>query len=404
MSLFIIQDEKAELLPPGKRRKLELLLYEKKESRSELERSNERLQRKLIECNSKLQQKEEEIIALLQLVNQGSKSSSSGSHVVVSELPFSGIAWSRMPSESSYLSLCGELFKYLPTNIGLSVNPQAMLDLFFFSFSTGLTVHSLRNSFKLNGEAIPYSTLKDGLDAIFEGLSKWGRSKIHLLSLEEWKKDMTPITSKAKYQQYWKRLFYFVDGTVVRTLDSTDPGSSRAIRNGKHAHPAFVFFILVSPTGRIVYLSREVREGKVHDKTHFDHDGVSNILSSKYSVVPLEEGWSFALGGDKAYPYIGCPPAWKLHITKSGEESCDIDEEGNEIGKKAKDCLKEHVEFDPGIARLRGVVERVIGKVKSWGIFNSVHHCNDVQRVKWIVEISCGIVNWMFENGLLEKI
>ena len=29
------------------------------------------------------------------------------------------------------------------------------------------------------------------------------------------------------------------------------------------------------------------------------------------------------------------------------------------------------VEFDPGVVRLRGVVERVIGWVKSWDVFHN---------------------------------
>ena len=50
------------------------------------------------------------------------------------------------------------------------------------------------------------------------------------------------------------------------------------------------------------------------------------------------------------------------------------------------------------------VVERTIGRIKGWAIFSSKHHLTSEQRVKWLILISIGLLNWDFEKGYLEKI
>lgn len=326
--------------------------------------------------------------------------------------------WSRMPNEESYKKLCAELMPFLPFIDSISC--QHLLDFFFFTFHTGMTINTLSKHFYVKGKLIHSSTLHRHWDAVIEGLARWGRSKIKFLSIDDWKKDCFPIFEKEHFSEYRKSFFFFVDGTVVKTLDSSDIESSRALYNSKHKViqsfislifsdvlnaqvPAFIFFVCVTPCGRIIYLSEETVQGKMPDKTHYEKEKVTEKLEKEYGNVEVEEGWSFCIGGDKGYPYISVPSGWKLYITKSGENTKDVDENGEEVEGTEKRKMP-HLILDPGIARLRGVVERVIGRIKKWGIFQSKYHCYDVERVGCLVAISSGIVNWCFENNLVKKI
>jgi hypothetical protein len=314
------------------------------------------------------------------------------------------MAWARLPTEKAYEMLIKELTPYLPHDIKLSAYTQVIFDLFFFTFNTGLSFQLIQKHFYLEGERVPYSTLHDWWCKILEGLAVWGDTKVKLLSHDEWIKELSPIYEKEKYSTYRQMFFYYVDGSIIQTKDTSCPEASRAMRNGKHQCPSFVFFIIVAPTGRIVYLSEEIREGKVHDKTHFNEEEVKKKLEEKYQEDGLEEGWKYVMCGDKAYPFIAVPDGWLVYITKSGEDTKDIDEDGNEVGVAAKNAKLPHVYFDPGIARLRGVVERVIGRIKSWGFFQSKSHCYNGERVRWCLKIACGIINWSFENKIIEKL
>ena len=58
------------------------------------------------------------------------------------------------------------------------------------------------------------------------------------------------------------------------------------------------------------------------------------------------------------------------------------------------------VYFDAGVARLRAVVERSIGRVKSWRIFStSKSYCSVGERVAQLVVLLCGMVNWEMQKG-----
>lgn len=282
-----------------------------------------------------------------------------------------------------------------------------LLDLLFFSFSTGLSVETIAQGAHLNGEPLHRSTIREWLDKTFSDLSVWARSLIKFISVEQWVKDSSVILNNAGYESYHNTLFAFVDGSVVETRDVFDPVGSRGMYNSKHKFPAFVFFIMVTPCGRIIYLSDHLQKGATNDKTHFNLEKVALKLSEQYpysSVTVEGKEYQMALGGDKAYPHADCPPNWKWYITKSGEETKDVDEENKEFGEVASKCKLPHVIFDPGIARLRGVVERVIGRVKGWAIFQSKNHCNTQKHVRQIVEISCGIINWFIEHGHLDQL
>ena len=148
-------------------------------------------------------------------------------------------------------------------------------------------------------------------------------------------------------------------------------------------------------------MSDEFREGSVHDKTQFDNSGVVKMLDEKYhkgeqrgEVMVGGKLYRYELCGDKAYPFAEKPMGWVWRVTKTAEETKDVDEEGKERGKKAKKAKLEGVEFDAGVARLRGVVERTIRRIKSWPVFHSPSFCGNLKRTRKMVWISCGLVNW----------
>lgn len=313
-------------------------------------------------------------------------------------------AWVRLPSAMHYQMLLAELAPYLPDHNALSKCTQLQFDLFFFILNSGLSLNKIKDFLFVDGIPLPYSTLHDCFDKILDGFARWGRSKVKFLSTEEWLHDLSPIYENEKYMAYRKHYFIFVDGTIIQTFDSSDCEGSRSLWNVKHKCPSFIFFVMVTPTGRIVYLSEQMCNGKMHDKTHFEREKVGEKLEERYKEEELEDGWTFAIGGDKGYPFISIPKGWKLYITKSGENSKDVNEEGVESGEPIKKAKAEHVVLDPGIARLRGVVERVIGRIKSWEIFASKYYCSNVKRVKKLVEIVCGIINWSFEMQIIEKL
>ena len=61
---------------------------------------------------------------------------------------------------------------------------------------------------------------------------------------------------------------------------------------------AWVFFVVVSPDGRIVFVSKAM-PGSIHDKTHWKRSSGPEELSKNYPKPA--EGKTFCLGGDKAY-------------------------------------------------------------------------------------------------------
>ena len=172
-------------------------------------------------------------------------------------------------------------------------------------------------------------------------------------------------------------LFYFVDGTVIEVDESCDVAFRRTLWNNKHQIHAVTFFILVAPDGRIVYVST-VDDGNVHDKTAWEKSGVINELEDCYRGK--EGDLQFAVGGDKAYPYMTVPNGWHKYITKSGKVP----------GGKPDPALH----FTPEIAKHRAVVERVIGKMKEWLVLTrKLYMSYDKHRVAKIVFIIANLVN-----------
>ena len=110
------------------------------------------------------------------------------------------------------------------------------------------------------------------------------------------------------------------------------------------------------------------------------------------------------IGGDKAYPYINKPEGWGIRITKSGEETWNLDKEGEEVGEKAKNAQLKDVVFDPAIARLQGVVKQTIQQIKCWPIFQQPSHCNNLMWTYKMILFSAALMNWFLEKCNIKQI
>ena len=268
---------------------------------------------------------------------------------------------------------------------------------------------------------------------MISSLRQWGKERklIKLLSGGEWLND-TRKASGGFGNHFPSTLVYHVDGTLIKGFKPSDAAVANALYNSKHGAHGWQIFVLVSQMGRIAYLS-SVEGGKVHDKTHWEIDGVSDQLYSHYSALRFyDKGelkirgvrYRCAVGGDKAYKRLQLPEGWKLFITKSGENhDVDAEQRAHDRGvpysqkslgrngngaegikkKKGKEKCKEkklqkETEsgtplntdmdemqiFSPEIARFRSVVERVMKAMKRWRVLDKC----DVLSAKNIEDMS----------------
>jgi len=220
--------------------------------------------------------------------------------------------------------------------------------------------------------------LRDYFFSCIKQLLPWARSKILLPSVEEWKK----MISKEMNDIYPNTLFFFVDGTVIEIDHPSDSVTARSHYNTKHAVYADIFFVLVTPTGKSVYVSN-IRSGTTHDKTHWDQTDAVQLLSQFYKLDP---NVTYAVGGDKAYPKINKPAGWKCYVTMTADKNEAVD----------NDIIR-----DPSIARFRAVVEKTIGAIKDWKILfhQSLISKLAIEEVSWIVTVVTALTNYQQEEN-----
>lgn len=202
---------------------------------------------------------------------------------------------------------------------------------------------------------------------LIERLQPWCMQHIGFPSFEEW--SYRTQVNQGLCHLFPHTLFFFVDGTVVKIWAPEDSKTARAFYNQKHGYHAYVFFIVVTADGKIVYIS-DVRSGTEHDKTHWNESDAPDQLEQLYCG-----GWNgkiLSIGGDKAYRGIRRPIGWENRVTKSAEE-----EEKNENENENEQTVKKNKEWwcdyikDVKIARHRAVVERTIGAMKKWLILTN---------------------------------
>lgn len=217
---------------------------------------------------------------------------------------------------------------------------------------------------------------------------------ITFLTLSEWRKECH--TKSDFIGCYPNKLIYFVDGTPIEVLVPSDPVASFLTFNTKHQMNAFTFFIMVTPTGKIVYVSN-LEAGGTHDATHFRAEQVVQKLTNFYKL--RQKNLTLCIGGDKGYRAVEPPPGWKMLITKSGEKSGD---DGQSISAKdsgMEKIVSKNIEFDEKIAKHRSVVERVFSKLKLWQILTTKRHLFRTTLSQKNVFVICSIYNYFYKTA-----
>ena len=288
-------------------------------------------------------------------------------------------AFVNFPSQVCLDAFLSAVLPFVPKHRKAGTDELTRLKVTLFAVASGLSSRTLDRM-----GWVSRTTISTWVNEITEAIVKAPLYKqyVRFLTDEEWEKEME------RYESYKDRyVLIFTDGSVLETVECTDPALARAMRSGKHNIPAFVFFVVVSPRGRVVYVSDYVAGGSVHDSVHWQVSDVVKRLKEEYPTAFTANGKRRAVSGDKAYPCIDVPHEWQLIITKTGEtdkpEFGVDDHQTEEIAAMIKVLQERYalrddtgsdmpgVSFDPEMAVPRSVVERTIRRIKSWRILES---------------------------------
>jgi len=193
-----------------------------------------------------------------------------------------------------------------------------------------------------------------------------------------------------------------VDGTSTVTFDSRNHRQKRKIYVHYKGHCGWRWTIVVSMTGRILYISR-MRPGKITDEEVMELDKILSKINDAYprSDVEIElsagDGSSgedallreLVLLADKGYKRVVVPKDCHVRLvcTASGEKELVTE------GTSPKGAT-----FSNRIAPLRSVVERVFGMLKSrHGLLANVPHSlwnADVTHMDNLLYVACCALNF----------
>jgi hypothetical protein len=247
-------------------------------------------------------------------------------------------------------------------------NSSFLLSTFLVWLRRGMTFNLLSHFVGKSDRSLRkhfYQTLED--------LQPWAKKQISWPTLEQWR-----LAHNEKLRAvYSKTLFFWVDGTVIKMFCPKDSKTARVFFNKKHGGHSYVFFVAVSPDGRICYVS-ECMAGTEHDKTHWNESSAPDELKGRYEE---DSGFEYSTSGDKAYLGMRRPKTWLNHVTMTGLVGDDEDEQQlplevvEEIAasnptpegeEEDAEWWKLNYQCDARIARFRAVVERTIGHMKKW--------------------------------------
>jgi hypothetical protein len=111
-------------------------------------------------------------------------------------------------------------------------------------------------------------------------LYPWAKEQIQFLDFPEW---LLHHPEELR-NQFPNHLFLFVDGTILEIFTPGDAKCRRKHYNSKNGTWAWIFFIVVDPSGHIVYLS-QIDLGNKHDSTHWNESDIVNNLNDFYEVI-----------------------------------------------------------------------------------------------------------------------
>lgn len=234
-------------------------------------------------------------------------------------------------------------------------------------------------------------------DWALDALQEWAEEQVQLLPLEE----LLIENSSLKESKFDDHLLFAVDGTLIETTNPTDLKTYRALYSSKHNVCGWTFTGLCTPRGILVWLS-EIDGGHVHDKTQWNDSGIVEKLTKFYgkngTIIVNGTEYYFGIIGDKAYGLMKKPNGWRAIVTKSAEAEIQA-ADGDEIAQSS-----DNVSFDPAIAVVRSVIERVFARMKQFGILRNPVLMSTAGRAGKIVKLVGAFVNWEIRNNKVEKI
>jgi hypothetical protein len=281
-------------------------------------------------------------------------------------------------STAEYEALFAELLPHVPVSAHGNAKGSArlILQLFFMKY-----VYAMSDALLGLFCAVNATTVGRWLAAVEDALQAWAADQVQLLSADAWETDCECLP-----EVFGDSLVLFVDGTVIYTEQPHDVTLQRQFYSThKHAW-GWQFFILVTPTGRIVHVS-DVNPANIHDSAQFNASGVVQKLADAYGHEVANKYIECAIGGDKAYPKIARPPGWRVFVTMSAGANAE-DEAIDGVFDAATTIM------DPGIAGARSVIERVFARIKKYAIVEKPTSLRDDKHTEKVIRLVAALVNW----------
>jgi hypothetical protein len=231
---------------------------------------------------------------------------------------------------------------------------------------SGMSFQCLFN-YLCSSQSCPLKTLNTFIEMLrntARDLAEALAPQISFPSFSEWIQ-MNKSKSSEKYQNE-KKLIFILDGTSLPIFKPTSHfGSNRGWWVNYKKHHAWRFFICVTMSGEIVWVSK-LFMGNESDHILYSASGLREILKEVY---PKENwgDWQLALGGDKGYVFIIPPDDWELILTKSAEKEKEESEQTQlPTDGDPQEKLRYTRILDSEFAISRSVVERTIRLIKRW--------------------------------------
>lgn len=310
-------------------------------------------------------------------------------------------SWTGIPGVDRIIEVFAEKVPKQKTGRPSKFSPQQWSALFLIYLRMGCTVAWMSN-FCGAGE----TTISDHFNHLRDNLREWAESYFTLPSIAKWTQ-ATPDDFKAEYPN---ALSFFIDGTVVPIYKPKNNSAQKKAYNGKHGFHALVFSILVTPDGRIVWLS-QIDLGNQHDATAWNSSNGPASLARKYrniATAPIKDADhpQLTIGGDKAYPRIKLPGGWKVVVTKTAKDNAGQGIRFFQNGiphdpTSNQDPGSYHVADDTQsvisgtIAKWRSTVERTFAVVKQFKILSAKFATTkkDRKRSANLIRIVCALAN-----------
>jgi hypothetical protein len=281
-------------------------------------------------------------------------------------------------STAEYEALFAELLPFFPEVLhGHSKGSNRVaLQLLFMKYTHGMTDELLALFCGVHA-----TTAGRWVSLAESVLAPWAAEQVQLPDILAWAADCEGLP-----EVFDNDLVVFVDGTVIYTEQPHDITAQRMFYSThKHAW-GWQFFILVTPTGRIVHVS-DVHPANIHDSAQFNSSDAVQKLTDMYDYDVNQEYISCAIGGDKAYPKIRRPPGWRVYCTMSAADNA-VDEAIDGVFDEATTIM------DPGIAGARSVVERVFARMKKYSIMQKHSSLRSDERSEKVIRLVAALVNW----------